>query len=215
MAIAAVGFFTSCDKEETAADVENYVLQSMYEIEERSGTGMAGCYELVFPVTVQFRDSTTQEVNTYEELRQAIRDWFQANNVRPRPHSRPHLVFPYDVINEAGEIITVSNFAELQELRRACLNSAFGPNHHGHLGKDRHCFKPVFPLTLEFPDGTQSTFTTPREMKEAIRAWRQANPGSTERPEFVFPITVEKRDGTLVVVNSAEELMALKEDCRG
>src|SRR5688500_19651686 len=86
IALAAVGFFTSCEKEETAADVENYVLQSMYEIEERSGTGMAGCYELVFPVTVQFPDSTTQEVADYDALKLAIREWFEANGGRPRPH---------------------------------------------------------------------------------------------------------------------------------
>ncbi|HUR31899.1 MAG TPA: hypothetical protein VMZ69_10745 [Saprospiraceae bacterium] len=215
LALFATSLFVGCQNEDSAADVEDYVLQSVYEIEERSGTGMAGCYELVFPVTVQFPDSTTLEVLSYEELKQAIRNWFQTNKVHPRPHSRPYLVFPYEVINEAGEVITISNFEELVELRRACIHDGFGPNHHGHLGKDRHCFRPVFPLTLEFPDGTQVIVTTPREMQHAIHEWRHDNPGSTERPQFVFPITVELRDGTQVVVNSAEELAALKEECRG
>src|SRR5688572_23128877 len=116
LAITAGFFFTACEKEDTAADVENYVLQSMYEIEERSGTGMAGCYELVFPVTVQFPDSTTQEVADYDALKLAIREWFEANGGRPRPHFRPHLVFPFDVITEEGEVITVTNLAELMEL---------------------------------------------------------------------------------------------------
>jgi hypothetical protein len=83
------------------------------------------------------------------------------------------------------------------------------------LGKDRHCFKPVFPFTVEFPDGSQATVTTPRELQQAIREWKQANPGSHDRPEFVFPITVQLRDGTQVVVNNAEELQALKAECRG
>ena len=214
IALAAVGFFTSCEKEETAAGVEDYVLQSMYEIEERSGTGMAGCYELVFPVTVQFPDSTTQEVADYDALKLAIREWFEANGGRPRPHFRPHLVFPFDVITEEGEVITVTNLAELMELRRACAG-AFGPNHHGHFGKDRHCFKPVFPFTLEFPDGSLITPTTPQELRQALREWKLANPGVPGRPEFVFPITVQLRDGTQVVVNNAEDLAALKEDCRG
>ena len=207
--------FTACEKENSAADTENFVLQSTYEIEERSGTGMAGCYELVFPVTLEFADGTTQEVLDYVELKQAIRDWFEAANVRPRPTLRPRLVFPYDVINEEGEIISITSFEELVEIRRACLSAVFGPNHHGHLGKDRHCFRPVFPLTLAFPDGTEVTVTTPQELKLAIRTWRQANPGATERPEFVFPITVQLRDGTQVVVNTPEELRALKADCRG
>ena len=215
MALVAGVFFVGCQEEESAADVENYVLQSTYEIDERSGTGMAGCYELVFPVTLQFPDSTTQEVASYEEMKQAIRDWFEANNVQPRPHHRPFLAFPYDVITADGELITVSNIEELRDLRRACIAAGFGPNHNGHLGKDRHCFKPVFPFTLEFPDGTLVTVTTPQELKQAIRTWKEANPGSQERPQFVFPITVQLRDGTQVVINTAEELAALKQECRG
>ncbi len=214
LAIAASFLFAACQKEETAADTENYDLQSIYEIEERSGTGMRGCYELVFPVTIQFADTTTLEVLNYEELKQAIRNWFEANQERPRPN-RPHLVFPFEVINEDGELITITNQEELHQLRRACLNAVFGGNHHGHFGKDRPCFKPVFPFTLEFPDGSLVTVTTPREMQQAIRTWKQANPGSHERPEFVFPITVQLRDGTQVVVNTPEELRALKEECRG
>ena len=214
-AIITGGFFVSCQEEETAADVENFVLQSVYEIEERSGAGMAGCYELVFPVTIQFADSTTQEVESYDELKQAIRTWFEENNARPRPVNRPRLVFPYDVITDDGEVITVTNPQELFELRKACVNDVFGPGHHGHFGKDRPCFRLVFPLTLEFPDGSLVTATTPREMHMAIREWKVNNPGSTERPAFVFPITVLLRDGTQVVVETAEELAALKEDCRG
>lgn len=215
LAIGVSFMFTACQKEESAASVEDYVLQSMYEIEERSGTGMRGCYELVFPVTVQFADTTTVEVFNYEELKQAIRNWFASTDERPRPNTRPHLVFPFEVLNEDGEVITISNPQELMDLRRACLNAVFGPDHHGHFGSDRPCFKPLFPLTLEFPDGTQATVTTPREMQQAIREWKQAHPDSNARPEFVFPITVQLRDGTQVVVNTPEELRALKEDCRG
>jgi len=215
LSVLVAGFFSSCQKEESAADVENFVLQSMYEIEERCASGMEGCYELVFPVTLEFADGTTQEVLDYDGLRQAIRDWLQANaGVRPLPN-RPHLVLPFDVLNDAGEVITVSTLEELVALRRACIVATFGPNHHGHIGKDRPCFRPVFPLTLAFPDSTQATVNTPLELQQALRTWKVANPGSTERPEFVFPITVQKRDGTQVIVNTPEELKALKADCRG
>jgi len=217
MLIVAAGFFmSSCQKEETAADVENFVLQSTYEIEERCAAGSAGCYELVFPVTLQFSDSTTQEVASYDEMKQAIRTWFEANGGRPRPQDRPRLVFPYDVINEDGEVITVTNQEEVRVLREACVRGNFGPGgHHGHFGKDHACFRPVFPFTLEFPDSSQVTVNTPREFVQAIREWRQNNPGSTERPGFVFPLTVQLHDRTEVIVNSAEELAALKEACRG
>ncbi len=207
--------FTACEKEESAASVENYVLESVYEIEERSGAGVAGCYELVFPVTVILPDSTTQEVASYDELKQAIRDYFQSNGGHPRPHHKPSLVFPFDVLNEAGEIITVATQEELHALRAACINANYGNGHNGHLGRDRACFKPVFPLTVQFPDSTQAVVAGPRELKLAIREWRQANPGAPGHTEFVFPFTVQLRDGTQVIVNSREELRALKEDCRG
>lgn len=214
LAVIFSSFITSCQKEDSAADVENYVLQSVYEIEERSGSGMAGCYELVFPVTLEFPDGTTAEVLDYAELKQAIRAWVMAND-RPRPHIRPHLLLPFDVINEDGEIITVGTHDELIALRRACITDVFGPNHPGHLGKDRPCFRPVFPLTLEFPDGSQVSVLSPRELHMAIRTWKAAHPDSNERPQFVFPITVQLRDGTQVVVNTPEELRALKHECRG
>lgn len=207
--------FTACEKEESAASVENYVLESVYEIEERCGAGVAGCYELVFPVTVILPDSTTQEVASYDELKQAIRDYFEANGGHPRPHVRPNLVFPFDVLNEAGEIITVATQEELRALRQACIGANFGNGHHGHLGRDRACFRPVFPLTVQFPDSTQVTVASQDELKQAARDWREAHPGVHGRTEFVFPITVELRDGTQVIVNTREELRALKEDCRG
>jgi hypothetical protein len=213
--LASTGLFTSCQKEDAVSDVENFVLQSVYEIEERCGAGMAGCYELVFPVTLQFADSTTQEVADYDALKQAIREWYQANTVRPRPWNRPTLVLPIDVINSDGEVITVETPAELIELRRACVNDTFGPGHGNHHGKDRACFKPVFPFTIQFPDSTQATVTNPQEFKQAIRTWKANNPGVPGHPVFVFPITVTLRDGTQVVVNSKEELDAIKEECRG
>ena len=215
LSLVVAGLFTSCQKEDSAADVENFVLQSMYEIEERCGAGLQGCYELVFPVTLEFADGTTQEVGDYDALHQAIREWRQANaGIQPKPE-RPRLVLPFDVLNDAGEVITVSTPEELLALRRACIVDTFGPNHHGHIGKDRPCFRPVFPLTLSFPDGTLVTANTPLELQQAIRAWKLANPGTLGRPEFVFPISVLKKDGTLVVVNTPEELRALKADCRG
>lgn len=213
--LAMVTLFTACEKEDSAADVENYVLQTMYEIEERSGTGLAGCYELVFPVTVQFPDSTTQEVFDYDELRQAIRDWYHSNDSRPRPFNRPHLQLPLDILTEDGEIITVSTPEELRELRLACVQDNFGPGHHGHFGKDRPCFRPVMPFTLSFPDGTQVEIDTPQELHQVLREWKQNNPGSQEHPVFAFPITVRLRDGSLITVNSADELRALKQACRG
>jgi hypothetical protein len=213
--LASAGLLTSCEKEDTLSDTENFILQSTFEIQERSGVGMRGCYELVFPVTIQFADSTSQEVDGYEALKLAIREWFVANKgTDPRP-ARPYLVMPYDVINDAGEVITIETKEELGVLRKACIQDKFDKDRPGH-GSDRPCFKPVFPLSIEFPNGTVVTFDTPQALRHALHAWKKDHPGATDHhPMLVFPITVKMADGTLVVVNNKEELRALKEDCRG
>jgi len=216
--LAFAGFFTSCQQEDSVMTTENFVLQSTMGIEDQCGAGRAGCYELVFPVTIQFADSTTAVVNDYTEMRQAIRDWFEANGGRPghgRPGHmmrRPILVLPIQVINEAGEIITIETREELKELRALCNPGGGGP---GGPNGGAPCFTLNFPLTISFPDGTQVVVNTKEEIKAAARAWNMNNPGQHTRPMFVFPITVTLQDGTVVVVNSREELTALKEECRG
>lgn len=211
-AIVMAGFFVSCQEEETIADVDHFVLTSTQEIEERCAAGAAGCYELVFPVTLQFADSTTATVNDYLEMRQAIRDWYVANGGRPRPWNRPTLAFPIQVMNEAGEIITVETPQELRELVAECDPRPGGPGHHGGHGP---CFTLNFPLTVMFPDSSTVTVASQQELRVATHTWNQNNPGQPARPQFVFPLEVTLKDGTVVVVNSREELRALKEDCRG
>ena len=220
--VALAGFFTSCEQEDNVTSVDNFVLQSTTGMEDQCGAGAAGCYELVFPVTIQFSDSTTTVVGSYEELKQAIRDWFVANDVRPgHGHhggviNKPRLVLPIQVINDAGEIITVETVEELKELRALCNPGQGGPGNGGpgHHGGEP-CFTINFPLTVSFPDSTQVVVNSNEELKDATHTWNQNNPGLHARPEFVFPITVTLSDGTQVVINNRAELRALKEDCRG
>lgn len=205
--------FTSCEKDESSTEsVENFISQSTYEIEERCGVGAAGCYELVFPVTLQFADSTTTTVTSYEELKDALRTWYEANApVRPRPFDLPQLVLPIEVINSDGEIISIETKEELNQLRRECAGN-FRPNWKDH--HSRPCFKPVFPYSLQFPDGSVVSVATPLEVQQAVRAYNLSHPGEHARPTLVFPLDVIKADGTTVTVNSKEELDALKEECR-
>ena len=242
--LALAGFFTACQQEDNAMTADNFVLQSTKDIDYRSGTGRAGCYELVFPITLQFADSTTAIVNSYDEMKQAIRDWFDANGGGPgtggghgghHGHGgpgglgRPLIVMPFQVINEAGEIITIETPEQLAEIRALCNpdggdmdTTGHGGGHdtighgggHGGPGSGP-CFTPNFPLSVMFPDSSVVLINAPEELKAAIIAYHQANPGQHVRPEFVFPITVTLADGTVVTVNSRDELRALKEACRG
>ena len=214
-AIASIAIFAACTKDSNVT-VDAAVDQALYSAQERGGLGKYGCYELIFPVTILLPDSTTVETNSYEDIKTALRNYFQSQGTQPH-HSRPHLsfVYPISVLSQDGEIITVDNQDSLQQLRRACAGATFG--HHNPSGHGQHgvsCFELVFPITIVFPDSTTATANDRMEMRQIIRQWRQNNPGATARPQIGFPITVKMNDdGTLVTVNSREELHQLKEDC--
>ncbi len=221
--VALVVVMVACNKSSDLS-TDQLVDQALYNAQERGGLGRFGCYELVFPVTLVLPDSTTATVNSYDEMKSALRAFFEANGGGGHPHGhhggagdRPHISFqfPISVVSEDGELITVNSQDELRELREACAGSTFGnhdPQGHGQHGLS--CFELVFPITIEFPDGTTAAAADRMALHQLIRTWKQNNPGSTERPQIVFPLTVKMTDdGSLVTVNSPEELRQLKEDC--
>lgn len=211
-------FFTSCDKDNgfidndlfSLTDTENYTDQALYEVESRTNTGRNGCFELVSPISLDFPDQTTQEVNDIDELKTTIRTWKEAN---PDATERPTLVFPIEVISEDGELISVADEAGLKELKEGCGGfRGRGPRGHGGKCKDL-CFEINYPITIEFPDGTTASGADRQELKQAVRDWKTANPNATERPAIVFPIDVTLEDGIVQSIASKEDLKTLKESC--
>jgi len=203
---------------------EELVDQALYSAQERGGMGRFGCYELVFPVSIVLTDGTSAEVNSYDELKQTLRTYFEANGGGQGHHgnhgnhgNRPHLSFefPISVVSQDGEVILVGSDEELRAIRVECAGATFG--NHGPQGHGQHglsCFEVVFPITLSFPDGTTAEAADRMALRQLIRTWREANPDATERPKIVFPLTVKmKDDGSLVTVNTREALKQLKEDC--
>jgi len=223
-AIALLATLNACNKsEDAAATIEEAVDQSLYSIQERGGIGRFGCYELVFPLSIVLPDSSTAEIGSYEELKDTLREYFEANGTAggghqghgPRRH-RPAIqfVFPISVIDQDGVVITVDSEEALRALREDCGGTFgnHGPQGHGHHGLS--CFDLVFPITIQFPDSSTVEVANRQELHDQVRTWRQNNPGVRERPQLVFPITVQMTaDSTLVTLSSKEELRALKEDC--
>ncbi|MCS7035388.1 MAG: hypothetical protein RMJ33_12210 [Saprospiraceae bacterium] len=216
-ALLAAAIFFACTKttDDTLA-TEEAIDQALFEVQERGGLGSYGCYELVFPVTIQLPNGTTAEVNSYEEIAQKLRAYFEANG-RPKRGMRPafSFVFPISVVNSNGEVIVVENEQQLRQLRAECKGTFgnHGPNGHGHHGVA--CFEFVFPVTIVFPDGTTAQAENPRAMRQIIRTWKQNNPNTTERPVLQFPLQVKmRRTGEIITVNNADELAALKNSCK-
>ncbi len=211
-------FLTSCQEDGLFSqfqheEIQEFVDQSLFEIEERGSLGRFGCYELVFPITLNFPDETSAEIEDYESFRTSIEDWKEAN---PDAEGRPELAFPIEVTTEEGELISVADMSELRELKRECAGDFGRRGHRGHGGKCGKCFEIVYPVSLAFPDDTTVEFEDRQALKQAIRDWKEANPDAEERPSLVFPIEVQmEEDESIVEVASAEELKALKEECRG
>lgn len=165
----------------------------------------AKCFTPVFPITINFPDGSSEEVANQEEAHEARKAWKEAN---PDATERPTIAMPFDVMLKDSTVLTIENEEDLAALKESCDDG------RGH-GPHARCFTPVFPLTIEFPDGSSVEVADKDAAKAAVKEWKTANPGATERPSIAFPHDVELEDGTIVTVNSKEEVQALKESCRG
>jgi len=190
-------------------DTENFRgegLSGPLAANQRGGQREA-CVALVFPVSITFDDGTTASYEDRESMKEALEACKEAN---PEAE-RPSLDFPVTVVIDDTEV-EVASKEELSELREACRDE------RGKRGGKRgervrgKCFELVFPITVTFEDGTNSTFEDKESMREAVQAYKEANP-EAERPTLVFPIRVEI-DDTEMDIATQDEFDELKEACR-
>lgn len=225
--IALTLILGACNKANDELSAEDMLDQSLYSLESRSGIGRYGCFELVFPVAFTLPDgTTTEELNSYEDIRQTLRRWFQANGIERGRRGRrggfwqngdahPSFVFPITVVTQDGETVSVEDETALRELAADCRGTFGRYGWQGHSHQGISCFEVIFPVTIQFPDGSTVEAADGRSIGQAVRTWRRNNPDATERPTLVFPVTVRMNaDQSLVVVNSREEFFELKAGCR-
>jgi hypothetical protein len=154
-AFAAAAGWLACNKADDLLSAEEAVDQALFAAQERGGLGSYGCYELVFPVTIQLPNGTTAEVNSYEEIARLLRAFFETNG-RPKRGMRHvfSFVFPIAVVGQDGQVITVENEEQMRRLRAQCAGTfdRHGPNGHGRYGVA--CWPALkfsIPLPLSFP----------------------------------------------------------------
>ncbi|MBX2816214.1 MAG: hypothetical protein KTR24_09455 [Saprospiraceae bacterium] len=215
MVLAIVMLLAACNESTDLEDslIENYVDQSIFELQAEGNMGKFGCVELVFPVTLVYPDETEGEVGSYEEMREAIVAWKEAN---PDARFRPKLAFPFEVVTEDGEMLTIEDASDKRQLRRRCVRNFFDRHDfRGHRHRGKKCFSLTFPLSIAYPDETVVEYEDRAALKAALRQWKADNPDADVRPMLSFPITVQLEDETTQEVGSKEELQALKETCSG
>ena len=138
-----------------------------------------------------------------------IRAWKHEN---PDADNRPQLQYPLDLLNSDGEIVTAESPEDLKELVKDCVRDFI--NKHPRL--NNACFHIAFPVNLEIPNGDTITIEDRTELKQLLRRWKVNFPNARVKPKIAFPVTVVlKEDGSEVVLESKEDMQALKEECRG
>jgi len=217
IALALVFVLTSCDKENLdELTTENFTEQAESRQQgpkgERGGKGGKGekggkCFSTVFPITLSFPDGSTAEVADRTAAKEALEAWKTAN---PDSEERPAIAFPYDVTLADETVVTITDEAALAALKETCGDRG-GKGNRGEKGQK--CFTVIYPLTINFPDGSTAEVADKAAAKEAKRAWKEANPESEERPSIAMPFDVMLKDSSTVTITNEEDLTALKETC--
>jgi len=215
LASLAITLFSSCEQDSdlsaSVTEVDNYVDQSMFELQRSANSGRFGCAELIFPVAIELPDGSATEVDSYEELGETIRTWKSEN---PGAEERPQLAFPLEVVTQEGEVLSIEDRVGLFRLRQACRRSFFDQHgHRGHRGRPQFCFALVYPVDIALPASDTITADDRETLKLTLRNWRKENRGSSERPQLVFPIEVQYEDGSIASIEDKDALLALKETC--
>ena len=85
-------------------------------------------------------------------------------------------------------------------------------------GKKKNCFYLGYPVTLQFPDGTEVEVSDKKSHCEALKEWHKANPKTKRRATFVFPIDIywvsKKDEKTKYTISSHEEMREVHSKCK-
>ena len=202
---------TSCNEDATSdtldeQELTEYTEELISRTTEATASGKRGCFELVMPITIEFPDGTSVEVASMDEFKQAVRRWRQAN---PDVRGRAQIAFPIEVVTADGNVVTVDDAAEMQQLRRECWRQRIDDK------RGERCFRLNYPLTIVYPNGTEVSYDTPRAMQQGLRRWRRSQDGQPTRvrPQVAFPVDVTLEDGTVLTIDSQEQMKRLKESC--
>lgn len=215
LALLAILGLAACQKEDLVI-TENYSPEDSVAVDlygdQKGGLkdSCSRCFEVVYPVTLVYADSTTKEVNSLTEYRAALQAWFEANPGRQNRGKRPRIQLPFSVKMQDGNVVTIATEDDLKTLLATCHSN--GPRGH----RDSVvCIRPVFPVTVLFPDSTSQVVNSAEELVKARAAWRAANPTVKGRPALAFPFQATLADGTVTTIDNEQELRDLAKGCRG
>ena len=75
------------------------------------------------------------------------------------------------------------------------------------------CYELLYPIDLSLPDGSTVTADSAQELRQALLAWRLANPGVAGHPSLVFPLDLIDEDGNILTMQDRLELRRYRAQC--
>ncbi len=191
------------------------------------------CFSLVFPVDVAYPDGSTTTALDMAELRQQVRSYLSANPGNQSARRRPMLVYPLTIQLEDGTLETVDSrralLDQLMECRpniqrcysllfpvevmlgRNTVQVASAADLRDAIARYRaanpNAPRPtlVFPLNFETLRGDTVSINNAQQVQRLRRSCQDTRPREACF-EFVYPITLEHRNGQTLVVETDSQL---------
>jgi hypothetical protein len=191
-------FLQSCDKETFDLD------KLGQEIELREGNLMdrKECFELVYPIEIVLPDESIISVDSEEEFRTQLKEWYKLN---PDSKERPSLNYPIQVTFEGDKSKVISSEEQMMRLKKYC-------NDRKSI-KRKVCFKLVYPLTYMMPDGSSISGENELEIRSQIKEWYASNPDTDVKPSLSYPVNAKVIGGDIITIDNEEAMIALKKRC--
>ena len=172
------------------------------------------CFDIVYPITIQMPDGSTLSIDGEEDTDlEIVKNYYEEND----SEEKPSMVFPITIITYEGVTKTISSEEEMSDAYRGCS----GRDRERDWDRERECFELVYPVTYVLPDGSTIEISDEEDEAgwESLKSWYEANPESEERPSLQYPVDIvyeseESEDGETVTINSEDEMMVAKEECR-
>ena len=172
------------------------------------------CFDIVYPITIQMPDGSTLSIDGEEDTDlEIVKNYYEENDTE----EKPSMVFPITIITYEGVTKTISSEEEMSDAYRGCS----GRDRERDWDRERDCFELVYPVTYVLPDGSTIEISDEEDEAgwESLKSWYEENPESEERPSLQYPVDIvyeseESEDGETVTINSEDEMMVAKEECR-
>jgi len=197
--------FTACNKQELdlnkeEASFQNFMFGDKDFKEGYDKDGKHDCFKLVFPITISMPDGSAL-TGSDKDLFAQVKAWYKTN---PTIKEKPEFNFPIEIQWEKDIIKTVENEEALKKAKAFCDKDNWDK---------KDCFELVFPVTWTLPDGSFVDMNDEKDW-DTLKAWYESHPDVKEKPNLNYPVMIIFEDGETTNIDSEEEMIAKKEDCK-